>query len=63
MRNKIMATLFVVMALVGATGAAAARPLTTVIKANGVTVIDGDFLAAAGTPTGAVVYATALASR
>ncbi len=62
MRNKIMATLFVVMALVGAT-AAAARPLNTVTKANGVTIIADDSLAPAGTPPGAVAYAAALLSR
>jgi len=63
MRNKIMATLFVVMALVGATSVATAQTPNTVTKANGVTIIAGDSLATAGTPAGAVAYAAALASR
>ncbi len=61
MRTKIMATLFVMMALVGATNAAATPTLDTETKANEVTIIASDCLAAAGTPTGAVAYLAAQA--
>lgn len=63
MRNKIVATLFLVMALIGAAGAAGAQPANTYTKPNGVTVIAGDSLAAAGTPAAAVAYAAAQANR
>ena len=60
MRNKIIASLFVITALAGATGAAAAQTQDTQTKPNGVTVVNGDALTAPNTPQGAINYAASL---
>jgi len=58
--RKLIATLFVIAALAGATGAAAAQSPDTQTKPSGVTVVNGDALAAPNTPAGAVNYAASL---
>ena len=61
--RKIIVTLLLLTAILGAIGVAYAQPSGTHVKENGVTVIQGDVLAPAGTPDGAVSYVAAQAGR